>query len=306
MPTARALPCARRPAGFAKALLLALALAAPALQAAPVSAQIHSTSFVTSDGVRLHVLEAGQGTPDQPVVAFVPGWTMPASLWRGQLSALGARFRVVALDPRGQGMSEIPAGGYSIDRRSDDIREFVARYPRVVLVGWSLGALEALHYVHRNGEGRLAGLVLVDSSVGEEPASPAGGGFQAELRRDRRAAVDAFVRAIFRMPQPEAELAALTESALRMPVEDSISLFPSSLPREHWRGIARGFTKPLLYVVTPQFAAQADNLKKQRPATRVEVFANAGHALFVDEPGRFAALLSAFAAEHKLMQKARD
>ena len=306
MATPKALRCARRPGEYARTLLLALAVTAQPLQAADVGAQFHSTSFVTTDAVRLHVLEAGQGAAGVPVVAFVPGWSMPASLWRAQLAALGSQFRVAALDPRGQGESDIPAGGYAIERRTEDVREFVDRYPRVLLVGWSLGALESLQYVHRYGEARLAGLVLVDSSVGEDPASGPGGGFAAELRRDRRVAMEDFVRAIFKTPQSEAVLVALTRSAMRMPLEASLSLFPSSLPREHWRGITRSFSRPLLYVVTPPLAAQADNLKKGRPATRVEVFADAGHALFVDEPERFTALLSAFIAEHKLMQKTRD
>ena len=53
--------------------------------------------------------------------------------------------------------------------------------------------------------------------------------------------------------------------------------------------------KPLLYVVTPQFAAQARNLKKNRPGTRIEIFERAGHALFIDEPERFNALIGNFA-----------
>jgi microsomal epoxide hydrolase len=54
------------------------------------------------------------------------------------------------------------------------------------------------------------------------------------------------------------------------------------------------FAKPLLYAVTPQFAGQAVSLKAHRPQTQIEIFEQAGHALFVDEPGRFAALLAGF------------
>ena len=254
-----------------------------------------STNFLTSDGVRLHVLEAGPEravTHSTPVIAFIPGWSMPASIWRGQLDALGAHYRVAALDPRGQGESEIPPAGYTIARRAADIREFVARYPRVVLVAWSLGALEALESVCLYGDSGLAGLVLVDSSVGEDPAPASGGGFIDALTRDRRAAVSDFVHGMFRSPRTDAELAALTESALQMPLDDSISLFPRIVPRQHWRAIARGFTKPLLYVVTPQFAEQARNLQRNRPGTQVAVFAEAGHALFVDEPDRFNRLIA--------------
>lgn len=279
---------------------LALAVAAPTMHPAQVDAGFKSSSFLTSDGVRLHVLEGGSAAPGRTVIAFVPGWSMPASIWKQTMAALSADHRVVALDPRGQGESEVPEGGYVLERRAEDIREFVARYPRVVLVAWSLGALEALEYVHVHGEDAISALVIVDSSVGEgpEPAVspvPAEGGFQAQLRRDRPAALDAFVRAIFRTTQPEADLVALRDGALRMPLEASLALFPGNrIPREHWRKIAHGFSKPLLYVVTPQFLAQAESLKKNRPATRIEVFDDAGHALFVDESARFSVLLSDF------------
>jgi microsomal epoxide hydrolase len=225
---------------------------------------------------------------------------MPAAIWKKPLALLSGNRRVVALDPRGQGESEIPTEGYTLERRAQDIAEFVDRYPGVVLVCWSLGALETLEYLRVHGTSKISGLAIIDSSVGEgeEPAAPAeGGGFQAQLRRDRAGTIDGFVRAIFRTPQLEAELEALREGALRMPLESSLSLFPGNrIPREQWRNTVRAFDKPLLYVVTPQFAAQAADLKRNRPRTRVEVFKEAGHALFVDEPERFSILLREFVA----------
>ncbi|MBS0336840.1 MAG: alpha/beta hydrolase [Proteobacteria bacterium] len=293
------------------AALLALALAMAAQGPHPVPVNFQDTSFTTTDGVRLHVLEAGQGRPGEPVVAFVPGWSMPASIWRRQLEALAATHRVVALDPRGQGKSEVPPGGYTTERRAEDIHEFVARHAPVVLVAWSLGALEALQYVHAHGDAALAALVIVDSSVGEGPApaprDPAVPGFQDELKRDRAAVVDGFVRAMFRTPQRDADLVALREAALRMPLDASLSLFPGErIPREHWREIARAFRKPLLYAVTPQFAGQAESLRRNRPATRVELFEGSGHALFVDDPVRFSALLEDFIRRNKQMPAAAD
>ena len=261
-----------------------------------MSGGISARSFLTSDSVRLHVLEAGGDAPESPVIALVPGWCMPAAIWRGQLLALGRRFRVAALDPRGQGDSELPRRGFDIDRRADDIHEFISQYRRVVLVGWSLAALEALHCVHRHGEAGLAGLVLVDSSVGEDPEPAGGSEFFDDLRRDRARAMRDFVRAMVRTPQPEEIRERLWQGALRMSLEASLSLLPRHLPREHWRKLARGFTRPLMYAVSGQFAAQAQNLRRHRPATRVELFEHAGHAVFVDEAERFGALLADFTA----------
>ncbi|MDH3435466.1 MAG: alpha/beta hydrolase [Betaproteobacteria bacterium] len=268
-----------------------------------MSVEIHSATFVTSDGVRLRVMEAGPCGSDSavaatiPVMAFVPGWSMPADIWQPQLAALGASHRVAALDPRGQGESEIPARGFDIERRATDVREFVARYERVVLVGWSLGALEALQCVHRYGDAGLEALVLVDSSVGEDPPPLPAAQFIEALQRNRRATIEVFVREMFSSPRTTLELDALADAALRMPLEASLALFPRGMPREHWRGIVRAFGKPLLYVVTEQLAAQAQNLLRNRPGTRVEVFETAGHALFVDEADRFNRLLVAFVDE---------
>ncbi|MCC7079986.1 MAG: alpha/beta fold hydrolase [Burkholderiales bacterium] len=256
---------------------------------------LKSNYFRTSDGVRLHVLEASAKgvAADTAVLAFVTGWSMPASIWDAQLRALGQRHRCAALDPRGQGASAVPTHGYTLDRRTLDIAEFVTRYPKVVLIGWSLGALECLHYVHAYGHDHIAALVLVDSSVGEQPP-PAAGNFTDALKADRAKAVAAFVRAIFHSPRPPEQIRQLIDGALRLPLQASIDLLSYPKPREYWRDIAWAFPKPLLYVVTPQFAEQAKNLRRHRPGTRVEIFERAGHALFVDEPRRFDALLEEF------------
>lgn len=267
-----------------------------AMISSAMGAEPASHWFTTSDGVRLHLLEAGPRDSRAPVLAFVPGWSMPASVFREQLIDLGERHPVAALDPRGQGLSDVPAGGYEIGRRAQDVAEFVARYRRVVLIGWSLGALEALEYVRIHGAAALDALVLVDSSVGEGTPTPSGDRFRADLRRDRAAAIERFMRGMFRSPRPEAETLALRDQAMRMPLAASLSLFPSSVPRERWRAVARGIPVPLLYVVTPQFAAQAKSLHRARPATRVEVFENAGHALFADDAPRFNRLLESLLA----------
>ena len=149
--------------------------------------------------------------------------------------------------------------------------------------------------------------MIVDSSVGEGPAQaprPPGTGFIDELRRNRESAVESFVRAIFRQPMAEAELLALRDEALRMPLKASVALFPTTIPREHWRRTVHDFRKPLLYVVTPQFSGQATHLRKNRAGTRVAVFRDAGHALFVDEPERFNTLLSDFLRTNGLLPRA--
>lgn len=256
---------------------------------------IQRRRFQTSDGVFLSVIESGAGQAP-PTFALIPGWCMPAWLWQPQLDALSEHHPVLALDPRGQGESDVPTYGYYFERRAADICEFLRPYENVVLVGWSLGALEVLEYAHRFGEDKLAGMVLVDSSVGELPVPPPEGNFLQDLRRDRDKELNDFVHAMYAKPRPESEQTTLLKDVKRISLDNSIALLSSGIPREHWKAIAHAFKKPLLYVVTPQFEAQAHNLKKNRPATLIEVFKDAGHTLFVDEPERFNTLLLNFAA----------
>ena len=119
--------------------------------------------------------------------------------------------------------------------------------------------------------------------------------FLQSLRDNRDETLDGFVRAIFKSARSNAEIAAMVDGAKRMSVEQSIALLSYPFPRTHWKEIAHAFNKPLLYVVTPQFAEQAANLQKNRPGTEVEIFGDAGHTLFVDEPERFNLLIRRFA-----------
>ena len=259
--------------------------------------QITRRSFTTSDGVALSVLEAGwqHGASDKLKIALITGWSMPASIWQNQLEELGRDYHTLAIDPRGQGQSPVPGDGFTAERRARDLKEFLNPLKNILLIGWSLGAIESLQYVHMFGADRLAGMVLVDSSVGEEPAPAPGGTFLQALRDDRDGTLDGFVRAIFKSPRSDAQVSQLVAGAKRISVEQSIALLSYPFPRTHWKEIAHAFKPPLLYLVTPQFEEQAANLQKNRPGTEVEIFKDAGHTLFVDEPERFNDLIRRFA-----------
>ena len=251
--------------------------------------------FTTSDGVRLHVIEAGPSGAQ--TIVFVPGWTMPAGIFKPQIDALSLRYHVMVLDPRGQGDSEVPASGYDYQRRGRDVGELIEALPRrpVLLVGWSLGVLDALAYVAQSGDGRLAGLVLIDNSVGEDPPPVAGP--HAPVRGPRLARDETmrrFVASMFRSGPSQAYLDWLTGMALRTPPEAAAALSNYAVPRTYWKQALLSVRRPVLYVVRPRFAAQAANLALHDPLAETAVFEAAGHALFVDEAGRFNALVESF------------
>ena len=263
--------------------------------AAQAAGLVRSRYFATSDGVRLHYLEAGPRGAH--VLVFVPGWTMPAWIWAPQIAAFASRYHVVAFDPRGQGDSAAPAWGYNQNRRGQDIAELIALLlPRpVVVIGWSLGVLDTLAYVHTHGDAQVAGLVLVDNSVGEEPAPVLVA--HRSLRpppESHAAAMRRFVDGMFRRPQPAGFLERLTQATLHTPEAACRELLSYPVPRSYWREAIYSTTKPVLYVVRPGLAGQAENLQHNRPDTETAVFTDAGHALFIDDAARFNALVAGF------------
>jgi non-heme chloroperoxidase len=275
-------------AGIATMLLLLLTAAAPS--EAPV---VRSRGFVTSDGVRLHYLDAGP--PAAHTIVFVPGWAMPGWIFAAQIEAFSHTYHVIAFDPRGQGESEIADTGYEPIRRGQDIGELIARLgpAPVVIVGWSLGVLDTLAYVHTSGDARIAGLVLVDNSVGEEPAPPPRKPHHGPAV-PHAVFMQQFVRSMFKTPQSADYLQQLTESAMRLPEPDAVKLLNYPVPRSYWREAVYSTSKPVLYTVRPWLAGQAENLARHHPAAQTEIFADAGHALFVDDAQRFNAVMDDF------------
>jgi non-heme chloroperoxidase len=265
-------------------LLLLSALAFPALA--------ESRSFTSSDGVRLHYLDEGAGE----TLLFVPGWLMPAEIWRRQIDHFARGYRVIAFDPRSQGASQVATSGNEIRRRAEDLHELIEQLqaPRLVLVGWSLGVLEALLYLTTRGDARIAALVLVDNSIGETPPQKGDADIRYGTQRDRRRDMAVYVAALFRKPQPPAYLEWLTDETLRAPPGVGASLLAIPYARSFWRASVYQTRKPLLYVVTPSLDGQARTLQRKRPNTSTAVFADAGHALFVDDHERFNHVLQDF------------
>lgn len=272
---------------------IATAVAAPAFVGA-------SRTFRTSDGVNLHYVDAmpASGAGSDHVLVFIPGWTMPGWIFSPQLTYFARYCRVIALDPRGQGDSEIPASGYTAERRGQDIAELLAviGQQKVVLVGWSLGVLDSLAYVAAHGGGRLSALVLIDNSIGENPPPRAEpelrGRYHKPLPYPTR--MRAFVRGMFRTPQSPAYLDRLTATCLITPEPAARALLNYQVPRIFWRNAVYAAGVPILYCVRPHLSGQAANLARNDPDAECVLFDDAGHALFVDDAARFNAVLANF------------
>jgi microsomal epoxide hydrolase len=81
-----------------------------------------------------------------------------------------------------------------------------------------------------------------------------------------------------------------------MRVEDSIRLLSYARPREFWRNTLYATRRPVLYAVTPRFRGQAQLVAQKHAAASIDIYEDAGHALFVDAAARFNTRMESFMA----------
>ena len=113
-----------------------------------------------ADRTSLFVTEWGSGPP----VVFTHAWGLRSDQWAYQIPTLAeAGLRCVLYDRRGHGRSDRPATGYDIDTMADDLAAVIGHFDlhEATLVAHSLGSKEAIRYLTRHGDSRIARLVLI-------------------------------------------------------------------------------------------------------------------------------------------------
>jgi pimeloyl-ACP methyl ester carboxylesterase len=120
--------------------------------------------FAHVNNIQLHYIDYA-GT--EPILVLLPGLTANAHAFDGLIQAgLGERFRVLALDLRGRGLSDKPGVGYSMAEHAADVVSLLdhLRIERVVMCGHSFGGLLTLYLASRYPE-RINKLVILDASA---------------------------------------------------------------------------------------------------------------------------------------------
>jgi pimeloyl-ACP methyl ester carboxylesterase len=110
----------------------------------PKSAQAPQSRFTKVNGVRLHYLVAGKGSP----VVLPHGYAETSHMWRPLITQLANAHTVIAPDLRGAGQSSTPADGYTKAAMAQDIHALVRKlgYERIRIVGHDIGLMVAYAY----------------------------------------------------------------------------------------------------------------------------------------------------------------
>jgi non-heme chloroperoxidase len=221
-----------------------------------------SAYFTTSDGVRLHYLEAGRGRP----LVLLPGWTQPAEGFSRQLAALSESLRCLALDFRGHGQSDRPTHGYRVSRLARDCLDFLDHLglDDAVLLGHSAGCVVIWSFIDLFGQDRVRALVLCDEPITflrrpgwsesrcrEYGASVEGNDALAQAAAiagpDGERVLRDFLSREFGPELPEAEVARVIEGSLRMPRSAAAELMLSVVQAD-FRDLLPRIRRPALCI----------------------------------------------------------
>lgn len=114
----------------------------------------------TQDHVSLFYRDWGKGEP----VVFCAAWALSSIAWQYQMiSVVDSGRRAVAYDRRGHGRSDDPGHGYDYDTLADDLARVLDSLDLrdVTLIAHSMGSGDAVRYLTRHRDGRIARLVLL-------------------------------------------------------------------------------------------------------------------------------------------------
>ncbi|MFT3960776.1 alpha/beta fold hydrolase [Propionivibrio sp.] len=240
----------------------------------------------------------------RPDLVLIHGWGLRREVWSPCLDALREVADVRLADLPGYG--ETPDAGRSFAEAARALADSLPA--QATLCGWSLGALLAMQAARLAPE-RIGKLILVGATPrftqdedwpAAQPASLLDD-FAAAVANDGRATLQRFI-ALFN--QGDSKARPIGRDIARNVLSSPLPATPTLLAGLGWlrdtdlRIQAPEIACPLLLIhgahdpLMPLAAAQwlADRL----PHARLEVFADAAHAPFLNDPGRFARLVGDF------------
>ena len=279
------------------------------------------------DGAKIHYIEAGRsktpvgnaevgnplppsvtitkgnisvtGPHQLPSILFVPGWTMPGWIWENQISHFSLDYRVVAMDPRSQGDSSKPGEGDYPASHARDIKAVIDQLhlAPVVLVGWSMAVTEIASYVDQFGTNGISGIVFVDGAPGLEITTETFKGYVQFLNgveTNRQKWTSDFVRSMYRKPQAEEYLQRVIKASLATPADSAVAMGLAGITTDNRAALGKIDKPTVIAWATKGMLPIFQDMQKRIPGAKLEMFDDAGHALFVDDADKFNILLEEF------------
>lgn len=112
------------------------------------------------NGINLEYTDQGKGLP----IILIHAFPLDKGMWEPQVEPLSKVCRVITVDLRGFGQSDVPAGPYWMSLMASDVRGLMYKLgiDRAVLVGLSMGGYVAMSF-YRNFPDAVKAMVLADT-----------------------------------------------------------------------------------------------------------------------------------------------
>lgn len=258
------------------------------------------------NGIDLHYEDEGSGPP----VLLIPGLGGHSGIWVLQRKALSPQYRVLSLDNRGAGRSDVPPGPYTVRQMAEDAAALLDALgiERASIVGWSMGGMVAQELALAH-PGKVDRLVLLATSARLQPHVVDWIRFDEELREAGLAGPG---RNVWSLPwvapprlmmQPEFVPMTLERMATD-PYPITSQGFHAQAPaacrhdtleRLHQIGAPTLVLVGAEDVLTPP--ADAEAMAERIAGARLQVLEQGGHGMPVAEPEAVNAALLVFLAE---------
>lgn len=117
--------------------------------------------YVTVNGVQLHYVQGGSGTP----LLCLPGWPQTWYSFHRIAPQLAKKYNVMVIDIRGMGSSGKPENGYDKKTMAKDIYDLVRHlgFEKVNLLGHDIGGMVAMSYAFNYPEA-IDKLIVMDGA----------------------------------------------------------------------------------------------------------------------------------------------
>ncbi len=278
-----------------------------------------------SHGVSIHYLDWGPPTRnsavDAPPLILIHATGFLAALWSPIAEQLSSTFRVVAMDQRGHGNSEKPAGGYTFDLLADDTQRLIEKLclERPLVAGHSSGGTTVVVHAAKY-PGVIQRSVLIEPILPRpdwygvpnmNPNLLAKGARQRRaVRPSRQEMFEAYrTRPMFERWREDILRTYVDEGAadrddgqveLKCPPEVEAQFFEAIIDVDAWPHLAE-FTMPTLvlwgaesHLITRGFA---DQLDEALPNAETVFVGGATHFLPQERPDEVARLMEQFLSD---------
>ena len=254
-----------------------------------------SNIAVSSDGVEISYQKQGKG---KPALVFVHGWTNNKTIWDAQISHFSEKYKAIAVDLAGHGVSGNTRDSWTISAFSDDVIAVMnkLKLKEVVLVGFSLGGPIVIETATKVPD-FVKGVVLVDNLQNIEMKYP------PEMINGMKA----FLMDVVTNPTMEKLVGG---GFFKRNVEESYNRIVSTMldgaSQVGWEAMLNEYFKylnedcidALKMVKAPIVAINSDSeptftedYRKYIPSFNAKIMKDVGHVVFWDDPDEFNRLL---------------